>query len=97
MFVDLHTAVATPRALALAGVDGPRSFDENAEIVCVGGVPTGELREPAATSLVERALPPLTDAMRYRLYADTLRRFAAAGITGGARDGRDARDPRPPP
>ncbi len=88
MFVDLHTAVATPRALALAGVDGPRSFDENAEIVCVGGVPTGELREPAATSLVEEAMPPLTDASRYRLYADTLRRFAAAGITGAhAMDG----------
>src|SRR5579875_626208 len=24
MFMDLHTALATPRALALAGVDGPR-------------------------------------------------------------------------
>ena len=27
-------------------------------------------------------MPPVTDAMRYRLYAETLRRFAAAGITG---------------
>ena len=82
MFVDLHTAVATPRALALAGVDGPRTFEENAEIVCAGGAPTGELREPAATSLVQAAMPPLTEEMRYRLYTDALLRFAAAGITG---------------
>lgn len=82
MFVDLHTAVATPRALALAGVDGPRAFAENAEIVCADGVPTGELREPAATSLVEEAMPPVTAETRYRLYAEVLRRFAAVGITG---------------
>jgi len=88
MFVDLHTAVATPRALALAGVDGPRRFEENAEIVCAAGVPTGELREPAATSLVQDAMPEVTDELRYRTYAATLRRFAAAGITGAhAMDG----------
>jgi predicted amidohydrolase YtcJ len=82
MFVDLHTAVATPRALALAGVDGPRSFEENAEIVCAGGIPTGELREPAATSVVLDAMPQVSGEMRYRVYAETLRRLAAAGITG---------------
>jgi predicted amidohydrolase YtcJ len=88
MFMDLHTAVATPRALALAGVDGPRSFEENAEIVCADGLPTGELREPAATSLVVDAMPAMTEEMRYRLYADALRRFAAVGITGAhAMDG----------
>jgi predicted amidohydrolase YtcJ len=88
MFVDLHTALATPRALALAGVDGPRAFEENAEIVCSDGAPTGELREPAATDLVQDAMPSLTEQARYRLYVDALRQFAAVGITGAhAMDG----------
>ena len=81
-FVDLHTGVATPRALALAGVDGPRTFDENAEIVCVDGRPTGELRETAACALVQSAMPSLSAAERYRLYAATMRRFAEVGLTG---------------
>src|SRR5579871_2866362 len=55
MFMDLHTGVATPQALALAGVDGPRTFDENAEVVCVNDRPTGELRETAACALVQAA------------------------------------------
>src|SRR4051812_8161867 len=43
---DLHTALATPRALELAQVDGPRDFPDHSEVVCdAGGVPTGELRE----------------------------------------------------
>ena len=40
-FMDLHTALATPRALELAGVTGPQAFSENAEIVCEEGAPTG--------------------------------------------------------
>ncbi len=88
MFMDLHTALATPRALVLAGVDGPRPFDENAEIVCASGGPTGELREPAAVATVERALPRLTREQRYATYAKTLRRLAAVGVTGAhAMDG----------
>ena len=82
-FMDLHTAVATPRALELAGVTGPRTFSENAEIVCDEGAPTGELREWAALATVERALPELTDAERYALHAAALRDHAAAGLTGG--------------
>jgi hypothetical protein len=82
MFMDLHTGVATPRALTLAGVDGPRTFDENAEIVCVDGLPTGELRETAACALVQEAMPSLTGDERYRLYAATMRRFAEVGLTG---------------
>ncbi|HVP01453.1 MAG TPA: amidohydrolase [Solirubrobacteraceae bacterium] len=81
-YVDFHTALATPRALELAGVTGPRTFEEHAEIVCIDGVPTGELREGAAVELVRRAIPALTAEQRYRLYADQLRRFAAAGVTG---------------
>jgi len=87
-YVDFHTALATPRALELAGVDGPRTFEEHAEVVCVGGVPTGELREGAAMDLVRSAMPELTAAQRYRLCADQLRRFAAVGMTGAhAMDG----------
>jgi predicted amidohydrolase YtcJ len=90
-FMDFHTGVATARALALAGVDGPRAFGENAEVVCVGGVPTGELREAAACALVQNAMPALTVAERYRLYADTMHRFAEVGLTGlHAMDGTPA-------
>jgi predicted amidohydrolase YtcJ len=80
-FVDFHTALATPRALQLAGVDGPRTFEEHAEVVCVDGVPTGELRESAAVLLVERAAPTPTDGERYAMAVETLRRMAAAGLT----------------
>jgi predicted amidohydrolase YtcJ len=87
-FMDLHTAVATPRALELAGVTGPKRFTENAEIVCRDGAPTGELREWAAVATVERAIPELTQAERYALHAAALREHAAAGLTGGhAMDG----------
>jgi predicted amidohydrolase YtcJ len=81
-YMDFHTALATPRALELAGVDGPRTFTEHAEIVCLDGVPTGELREGAAIELVRTAMPELTAEERYRLCAQQLRRFAAVGITG---------------
>jgi predicted amidohydrolase YtcJ len=88
LFMDLHTAVATPRALELAGVTGPQSFSENAEIVCREGAPTGELREWAAVATVERAMPQPTDAERYALHAAALRELAATGLTGGhAMDG----------
>ncbi len=80
-FVDFHTALVTPRALELAGVDGPRHFDQHAEIVCTDGVPTGELRESAAMMLVEAAAPKPTDQERYDMGVETLRRFAAAGLT----------------
>lgn len=82
MFNDLHTALATPAALALAGVDGPREFDMYAEVVCVGGVPTGELREIGAEKLVRSAIPERTATERYQLYVAQLREFAAVGITG---------------
>jgi predicted amidohydrolase YtcJ len=79
---DLHTAVVTPRALELAGVDGPRAFAERSEVVCEDGAPTGELREWAALDLVRAAMPTLTDDDRHALYAAQLRRFAALGLTG---------------
>jgi predicted amidohydrolase YtcJ len=82
-FMDFHTALATPRALELAGVDGPRTFAEHAEVVVgAGGTPTGELREMAAMRLVRDAMPALSEQERYRICADQLKRFAAVGITG---------------
>jgi predicted amidohydrolase YtcJ len=81
-YMDFHTALASPRALQLAGVTGPRTFEEHAEVVCVDGAPTGELRERAAMDLVHDAMPELTAEQRYRLCAQQLRRLAAVGITG---------------
>jgi predicted amidohydrolase YtcJ len=82
LFMDLHTALASPRALELAGVTGPVAFDEQSEVLCEDGVPTGELREWAAMDLVRDHVPELTDDGRHALYVDQLRRFAALGITG---------------
>ena len=67
-FMDFHTAVASPAALRLAGVDGPRSFTEAAEVVCVDGVPTGELREMGAMGLVTAAMPAATEQERLDSY-----------------------------
>lgn len=81
-FMDFHTLLASSRALELAGVDGPRSFDEHAEVVCVDGRPTGELRENAAMDLVRGVMPDVSPAQEYELCANHLRRLAAVGITG---------------
>jgi len=82
-FADGHGAVATPEALRRAGVTGPRAFPDASEIVCDGdGAPTGELREPSAMEAVRAAIPPLTAAARRALYAATLHRLAAGGLTG---------------
>ncbi|MFH9607454.1 amidohydrolase [Streptomyces sp. NPDC017448] len=81
---DAHSVLASPRALELAGVDGPRTFDQAAEVVCdADGRPTGLLLEDAACELVERAAPkPTRRESRDRLAA-ALRSMAAAGLTGG--------------
>ncbi|HWH14643.1 MAG TPA: amidohydrolase family protein, partial [Miltoncostaeaceae bacterium] len=82
-FHDGHAALATPEALRRAGVDGPRAFPDASQVVCdAGGAPTGELREPSAMEVVRAAVPPLGAAARRALYARTLRRFSALGLTG---------------
>jgi predicted amidohydrolase YtcJ len=81
-FMDFHTLLVSSSALALAGVDGPREFAEHAEVVCVDGRPTGELRENAAMALVRGAMPAPTPEEELRLCADHLRRLAAVGLTG---------------
>lgn len=81
-FADQHTALATPRALELAGIEGARTFTENAEVVCdQAGRPTGELRERPAAMLVDAVVPEMTDAERYALFARALKAYAAAGLT----------------
>ncbi|MFI2609167.1 amidohydrolase [Kitasatospora sp. NPDC018619] len=81
---DAHSMLASPRALELAGVDGPRTFDQAAEVVCdAAGRPTGLLLEDAACELVERAAPQPTRAERRERLAAALRAMAATGLTGG--------------
>ncbi|MFJ9175074.1 amidohydrolase [Streptomyces sp. NPDC102360] len=81
---DAHSTLASPRALELAGVDGPRTFDQAAEIVCdAAGRPTGLLLEDAACELVERPAPQPTRAERRERLARTLREMSASGLTGG--------------
>ncbi|MFE4018868.1 amidohydrolase [Streptomyces sp. NPDC059101] len=81
---DAHSMLASPRALELAGVDGPRAFDQAAEVVCdAAGRPTGLLLEDAACELVERAAPQPTREERRARLATALRAMAAAGLTGG--------------
>ncbi|MER5312556.1 amidohydrolase [Streptomyces sp. NPDC002773] len=85
LLFDAHSALASRRALELAGVDGPRTFDQaSAEVVCdAAGRPTGLLQEDAACELVERVAPrPTREESRERL-ATALRSMAAAGLTGG--------------
>ncbi|MFF3495397.1 amidohydrolase [Streptomyces sp. NPDC002795] len=81
---DGHSLLASARALELAGIDGPRAFDQAAEIVCdTAGRPTGLLLEDAACELVERAAPQPTRAERRERLGRALRAMAASGLTGG--------------
>ncbi|QKW50984.1 amidohydrolase [Streptomyces buecherae] len=80
---DAHSMLASRRALELAGVTGPRTFAQAAEVVCdAAGRPTGLLLEDAACELVERAAPRSTSAERRARLSAALRAMAAAGLTG---------------
>jgi hypothetical protein len=81
-FMDFHTLLVSSSALQLAGVEGPHEFAEHAEVVCVDGRPTGELRENAAMDLVRAAMPVPTPEEKVALCAGHLRRLAAVGLTG---------------
>ncbi|MEV7280176.1 amidohydrolase [Streptomyces sp. NPDC093111] len=85
LLFDAHSALASRRALEIAGVDGPRTFDQaSAEVVCdADGRPTGLLQEDAACELVERVAPQPTREERRDRLAAALRAMAAAGLTGG--------------
>lgn len=82
LFSDGHTALASVPALAAAGIDAPRVFDDGSEVVGRDGVVTGLVRELAALGTVEAAIPkPPPHELRAR-YAETFRRMNAAGLTG---------------
>ncbi|MFJ8544096.1 amidohydrolase [Streptomyces sp. NPDC093586] len=85
LLFDAHSALASRRALELAGVDGPRTFAQaTAEVVCdADGRPTGLLLEDAACELVERVMPQPTREERRDRLAAALRAMAATGLTGG--------------
>jgi predicted amidohydrolase YtcJ len=80
---DGHSALASSRALEIAGVTGPRSFDQAAEVVCDGsGRPTGLLLEAAAVELVARVMPAESFGERKARLAGLLRQFSRSGLTG---------------
>ncbi|MEU0742249.1 amidohydrolase [Streptomyces sp. NPDC006134] len=85
LLFDAHSMLASRRALEIAGVDGPRTFDQaTAEVVCdADGRPTGLLLEDAACELVERVAPQPTRKERLDRLADVLSAMAATGLTGG--------------
>ncbi|BBH69089.1 amidohydrolase [Actinoplanes sp. OR16] len=79
---DAHSALAGPRALEIAGVDGPRTFASGASVVCDGaGKPTGHLLELEAMDLVVERLPDDAPADRRARLLDLMRRMAATGLT----------------
>lgn len=85
IFYDLHTGLGTAPALAAAGIDGAREFDDTSEIVVdEAGVPTGELREPSAYQLLFAAAPKATHDEQRDALRDMFRRLAETGLTGGA-------------
>jgi len=80
-FFDFHTALATPPALAAAGITGSRSFDDASEIVCRSdGRPTGELRENAI-QLVVAAMPEPSHEQRLELIGEGLAAMNRVGLT----------------
>lgn len=79
---DGHSALISESALTLAGIDGPRAFDQRAEVVCdTAGRPTGHLIEHAAMDLVARVLPRTPTAERGAELIDLLSAMAATGLT----------------
>jgi predicted amidohydrolase YtcJ len=81
--LDVHSAVATARALAIAGVSGPRRFAERAQVVCDDADrPTGLLLEAAAIDLVQAVVPLAAVGERRDALLTLLARMAATGLTG---------------
>lgn len=82
-FADMHSLLASPKALQAAGIDGPRDFPaSSAKIACYpDGTPTGHVLEFQATSLVRAAMPPLSDEQKKRNIWRVLQEMAATGLT----------------
>lgn len=82
VFFDLHTYLATPSVLAMAGVTGPETFADASEIVVRDGVPTGELREFSAFFRVADRLPGADADAKRRRILEVLGDLNALGLTG---------------
>ena len=82
VFFDLHTYLATPEVLAMAGVTGPEAFADASEIVVRDGRPTGELREFSAFFRVADALPGAGEDGRRARVVEVLRELNASGLAG---------------
>lgn len=81
---DGHSALANSRALEIAGITGPRSFDQASEVVCdAAGTPTGLLLESAAVELVARVMPAESFAAAKARLAGLFTDFSRSGLTGG--------------
>jgi predicted amidohydrolase YtcJ len=81
---DLHTYLATPGVLAMAGVTCAEPFADASEIVVdEHGRPTGELREFSAFFRVAGALPGGDAAAQRARIVDVLHELNALGLTGG--------------
>lgn len=81
---DGHSALANSRALEIAGITGPRSFDQASEVVCdAAGRPTGLLLESAAVELVARRVPAESFASKKARLAELFTHFSRSGLTGG--------------
>lgn len=82
MFYDLHTAVATPRALVLARLGADTTFPDTSRVVTRDGVPTGELREPSAYKRV-LAVADHDASGRGQRVMSVAHELATMGLTGG--------------
>jgi predicted amidohydrolase YtcJ len=78
---DFHSAVATSRALALAGVTGPVPLPGTSQVVIRDGRLTGELLELPAMELVRSVIPTPTAQERRDFLIGLLRSWNAMGLT----------------
>jgi predicted amidohydrolase YtcJ len=79
--LDGHMALANSAALKAAGVTRASKDVEGGEIVrSASGEPTGVLKDNAM-SLVERVVPPPSDAMRDRALSAAMKYVAQQGVT----------------
>lgn len=80
---DAHSALVSEEALRRAGIAGPRTFEQRAEIACDStGRPTGYLIEQAAMAPVEAILPPRSARDLHARLREVLTAMAATGVAG---------------
>ncbi|MFM9591883.1 amidohydrolase [Streptomyces scabiei] len=80
---DGHSALVSEAALKLAGITGPRAFEQRSHIVVdADGRLTGHLVEHAAMELLQPVMPRPSYAERRARLAELLGAMAATGLTG---------------